>query len=510
MANENRGSGPERAAGSPPCDARRSGAQPRGIDEDSASRRPSAADHACAPGAEMNALVDSAIRIPKSERRPKLDHQIIAQLTFPNPEFQKRIRFGRNTDGVPECIELVECDEDGALVIPRGAASILKRAAEECGELVRFEDRRLVCATVRYALRVALRDYQVEAADALAHHVQGCAVLPCGAGKSAIVLGAIERVGQPALIIVHTRDLVEQWVANVRSGFGVEPGVIAEGQVRLADVTIATIQSLAALNEVTLAAVAARFGCVVVDEAHHTGAASYRVILARLPAKYRFGVTATPDRADGLGEFLELNVGKIVYRLDAQALIDAGHLMVPRVEVVHTGARPHAEEDFAALVSELTGDPDRNRLLLSIMEREAAAGHTVLVLTGRVEHAHALACAALRAGVRAASLTGETAKKIRTQVLARFKAGGLDVLCATTIADEGLDVTRLSRLVLATPAKAQGRIIQRLGRLMRPHEGKGQPVLYDLVDDHPIAARHHHDRLRAYRAVLGAEAVPFT
>jgi superfamily II DNA or RNA helicase len=458
----------------------------------------------------MNALVDSAIRIPKSERRPKLDHQIIAQLTFPNPEFQKRIRFGRNTDGVPECIELVECDEDGALVIPRGAASILKRAAEECGELVRFEDRRLVCATVRYALRLALRDYQVVAADALAHHVQGCAVLPCGAGKSAIVLGAIERVGQPALLIVHTRDLVEQWVATVRSGFGIEPGVIAEGQVRLADVTIATIQSLAALNDMTLAAVAARFGCVVVDEAHHTGAASYRVILARLPAKYRFGVTATPDRADGLGEFLELNVGKIVYRLDAQALIDAGHLIVPRVEVVHTGARPHAEEDFAALVSELTGDPDRNRLLLSIMEREAAAGHAVLVLTGRVDHAHALACAALRAGVRAASLTGETAKKIRTQVLARFKAGGLDVLCATTIADEGLDVTRLSRLILATPAKAQGRIIQRLGRLMRPHEGKGQPVLFDLVDDHPIAARHHHDRLRAYRAVLGAEAVPST
>jgi superfamily II DNA or RNA helicase len=458
----------------------------------------------------MNALVDSAIRIPKSERRPKLDHQIFTQLRFPNPEFEKRIRFGRNTDGVPECIELVECDDDGALVLPRGAASILKRAAQECGELVRFEDRRLVCAAVHPKLRFPLRDYQIEAADALAHHVQGCAVLPCGAGKSAIVLGAVERVEQPALIIVHTRDLVDQWVGSVRAGFGTEAGVIAEGQVRLADVTIATIQSLAALNEVMLAAVAARFGCVVVDEAHHTGAASYRVILARLPAKYRFGVTATPDRTDGLGEFLELNVGKIVYRLDAKALVEAGHLIVPRVEVIQTGSRPHAEDDFAQLVTELVEDPDRNRLLVSLMGREAAAGHAVLVLTGRVDHARALACTAIRAGVRAASITGETAKKIRTDVLARFKAGALDVLCATTIADEGLDVTRLSRLVLATPAKAQGRTVQRLGRLMRPHEGKGQPVLFDLVDDHPIALRHHHDRLRAYRAVLGAEAVPAT
>jgi len=457
----------------------------------------------------MIAFVDSAIRIPQSERRPNVDHELFIKLRFRNPEFEKRIRFGRDPAGIPEYIHLVACDEDGALVLPRGAGSILKRAAEECGELLRFEDRRLVCARVTYALRYSLRDYQIEAADALARHVQCCAVLPCGAGKSAVVLGAIERVGQPALIIVHTRDLVEQWIANVRSGFGIEPGVIAEGQVRLADVTIATIQSLAALN-VTLSAVAARFGCVVVDEAHHTASASYRLILGRLRAKYRFGVTATPQRTDGLGEFLELIVGKIVYRLDAKALVEAGHLVIPRVEVVQTGASPRADDDFAQLVSALVEDPDRNRLLLSLMKREADAGHSVLVLTGRVDHAHALATAALRMGVRAASLTGETAKKVRSAVLERFKRGALDVLCATTIADEGLDVTRLSRLILATPARAEGRTMQRLGRLMRPHEGKGQPVLFDLVDDHPIAARHHHDRLRTYRAVLGAEAVPST
>jgi len=77
---------------------------------------------------------------------------------------------------------------------------------------------------------------------------------------------------------------------------------------------------------------------------------------------------------------------------------------------------------------------------------------------------------------------------------------------ATTLADEGLDITRLSRLILATPAKAQGRTMQRLGRLMRPHPGKGEPVLFDIVDDHPITQRQHRERLRAYRAVLGVDA----
>jgi hypothetical protein len=153
----------------------------------------------------MRCVVDSAIRIPKSERRPNVDYQIFQQLRFPNPDFETRVRFGRNTEGIPEHIELVETDAEGALVLPRGAASIVKRAAEECGELVRFEDRRLVCASVLYTLRYALRDYQLEAAEALARNVQASAVVACGGGKSPIVLGAIARVAQPTLIIVHTR-----------------------------------------------------------------------------------------------------------------------------------------------------------------------------------------------------------------------------------------------------------------------------------------------------------------
>src|SRR5437899_3153189 len=128
----------------------------------------------------MNALVDSAIRIPASELNPKLEAKIWTQLRFANPEFQSRLRFRRKTDGVPQHIDLVACDSDGALVVPRGAVGIVRAAAAECGELVKFEDRRLVCTPIHYMLATALRDYQVEAAAALVRHQQGCAVLPCG------------------------------------------------------------------------------------------------------------------------------------------------------------------------------------------------------------------------------------------------------------------------------------------------------------------------------------------
>jgi ERCC4-related helicase len=81
------------------------------------------------------------------------------------------------------------------------------------------------------------------------------------------------------------------------------------------------------------------------------------------------------------------------------------------------------------------------------------------------------------------------------------------VVCATSLADEGLDISRLERLVLAAPSMAEGRTIQRTGRLMRPDPGKQAPILFDLVDEDDFSQRQFRARLRVYRRVLGASAL---
>jgi superfamily II DNA or RNA helicase len=125
------------------------------------------------------------------------------------------------------------------------------------------------------------------------------------------------------------------------------------------------------------------------------------------------------------------------------------------------------------------------------------------VLSGRVEHCTLLATRLGAEGVPAAALTGAVSRTRRNALLARFREGTLGVVCATSLADEGLDIARLERLVLATPARAEGRTIQRLGRLMRPFPGKATPELHDLVDEAPLARAQFGARLRAYRSVLG-------
>jgi superfamily II DNA or RNA helicase len=159
------------------------------------------------------------------------------------------------------------------------------------------------------------------------------------------------------------------------------------------------------------------------------------------------------------------------------------------------------------MMSALVVDEVRNDLVVGAVVAAARGGHTCLVLSGRVEHCRALVRRIHAAGIEAAELTGRVSKERRTELLGRARRGELAVLVATSLADEGLDLPRLSRVFLAYPSRARGRTVQRLGRLMRPHPDKGRPELVDFVDRKvPILRRQHLDRRRLYAEVLGVPA----
>ena len=478
----------------------------------------------------VHAIVDSAIRIAEADLPPRSLALLHRALSFPttaferssktgreraarvrrtalakrgrNPEFALRERMGRWTGATPEELCLIDRDAEGQLAFPRGAVSAVREAVASAGERITFDDRRVRHEPAGFEFAFELRDYQEEAVRALVRHTQGAAVLPCGAGKTVIGAGAIARCQQPALVLVHTHDLLEQWRDTLRAALGVEPGVVSEGRVEPAAVTVATVQTLVNLSPEALAELGARFGTVVVDECHHVPASTFREVVGAMPAFYRFGLTATPERGDGLTPMLTFALGEPVFHIDHARLVAAGHLVVPEIVAVSTGVAIDADS-HTALVSALIRHEARNTQLLQLIAESTFNRHATLVLSARVEHCEYLARRPCEDDVAAASLTSRTPKAQRAAILEAFRAGELSAVCATSLADEGLDVSRLERLILATPARAEGRTIQRLGRLMRPHPGKRTPVLYDLVDDHPIARRQHAARRRAYRKVLG-------
>lgn len=324
---------------------------------------------------------------------------------------------------------------------------------------------------------------------------------PCGAGKSIIGAAAIARTGQPSLVCVHTKDLLEQWRDHFIKIMGITPGIVAEGKVDVGRITIGMVQTLSSMPPKELTDFGKQFGCVVVDECHHTPATTFRTVLAALPAQWRLGLSATPTRADGLDAMLRYCIGPTVYRVTHERLVEGGHLIVPDVCFVETlctaDVKTHADT-----VSAFIQDQDRNRIILDLTTREARAGHTVLVLSNRVRHCEEIAERLREEGICAESLTGQAKKKTRKDILKRFRDGDLPVVVSSQLADEGLDVPRLDRIILATPSRAEGRTVQRLGRAMRTSPGKSKPILFDLVDSHGIARAQYSARMQAYRQVI--------
>jgi len=448
----------------------------------------------------MRALVDSAIHIKRGVLSPKAEAMLERALSFPNPAYQERRRLGVSTYGVPERLCFLARTEHG-LQIPRGAVSELKRVNGE----VCFDDQRQRPTESLRLPSVSLRDYQAEGVKRLLRITQGTVVIPCGGGKTRVGVGAISALQTPTLILVHTLDLADQWRDRIRAQLKTEPAIVGGGEAQEGPITIAVVQTLIRWERERLDAFLCRFGLLIVDEAHHIAASTFHQIVDRCPARYRLGLTATPEREDGLTPLLKLFLGPPLLQVPHQQLVDAGVLTLPEVQLIETDFKfaYRSAEDYPALMKALASDVGRNALICERVETEARAGNLCLVLSGRVGHCHHIAQVLHERGVRAAALTSKVRKARRPELLEQARSGELQVLVATSLADEGLDLPRLSRVFLAFPSKARGRTIQRIGRLMRPHPDKEGAVLYDFVDRKvPALRRQHLARQKLYAELI--------
>ena len=405
------------------------------------------------------------------------------------------------------------------LYLPRGALRTLQRAARRSGVELEYRPEVVTrshgTAQALADLPITLRPYQHEAATQLLDRVQGYVRLPCGAGKTVLGCAALVASGEPGLVIVHTEDLADQWANSLRSMFGVNPRRLAGGMgswepLRKGEIMVAMVQSLhrAQWRAHKLLASA---GAVLLDECHHTPANTYRDLLRRIPARYRWGLTATPDRPDGWGCLLPMFVGPELYGMTPDDLVERGHLLRPEILPVLSGVnldlqkyRRSGRLNMGSATTALGKNDDRQQLLVDLAVAGAKASRTILMLVPRVAMAHNMATRLRGAGLMASAITGKVDKRTRADRLNYLRTGQLQVLVATQLADEGLDVPTLDLLINASAGRAAGRAVQRVGRAMRPSPGKAQPVIVEVVDGAPFRSQWAA-RQRAYLRELGLE-----
>jgi len=348
---------------------------------------------------------------------------------------------------------------------------------------------------------MALRDYQQEClAQILARYKDGVrrqlVCLPTGTGKTVIFAAfpGFFRMKHRMLVLAHREELVDQARDKIlRANPDLKVG-IEQASRRAADdddVVVGSVPTLGRANSKRIEKLDPdEFFLVVVDEAHHATAKTYKRVLERFGVleektdKLLVGFTATPKRGDGVG--LDEVFNEIVYSRSLPEMIVAGHLSPVggyriETEVDLSGVRTRMGDFVAAQLSEAVNIQERNELVVKVYKEQLQERQT-LVFCVDVAHAVSLGEAFQRSGVKAASITGDTPSDERAATLEAFSDGDINVLTNCMVLTEGYDESAIAGIILARPTKSQLLYTQMIGRGTRLHPGKENVLVIDIVD----------------------------
>lgn len=360
---------------------------------------------------------------------------------------------------------------------------------------------------------VALRDYQRESINKwIENKYRGIVALPTGSGKTVIGIAAIAEKPVRTLIVTYTREQMFQWRDMLLKYTDAEPkhvGLMYSEEKRIAPITITTYQSgFRIINEVS-----PYFSLLIVDEVHHLPADKFRHIAVHSLARYRMGLSATPEREDGKHEELFPLLGGIIYYKTPAELSRQGYLAKYKIYTIKVDLTPEEKKlleelrkkyralagfsDFQELLdaakrgnekaAEALKVHSKMRLLMAnskskveraveIANKEYESGNKIIVFTQYVDQANEIS-----KRLNAYLLTGEVPVEARRVVLEKFKRSDRGILVVTTVGDEGLDIPDANVGIIVSGTGSRRQFIQRLGRLLRPKKGDVEARLYEIV-----------------------------
>lgn len=431
------------------------------------------------------------------------------ELTIDNPSYRDAKKYGRwmGKRIKPE-LYFYELNRTG-IFFPRG---YINQAIDLCqrhtGRRPRIVDRRRLLPAEKMDFKGRLRPYQAAAAREVLARQFGVLVAPTGSGKTVMALAMIAARQQPALILIHTRELMYQWRDRIKEFLGLEAGLIGDGQFDPRPVSVAIVNTARR----RLAELPGRFGHLVVDECHRVPASLFTGVVTAFDCRFMLGLSATAyRREDGLTRLIYLYMGDLVHQLDKEELTAAGAVLKPEFIQRRTEFKYGFRGNYQALIKALTRNEERNRQIVEdICAELRGSGGTVLVVSDRVAHCERLALLLADRGIRPQVLTGRLAAERRSAIVDAIRSGGIKVLISTLqLVGEGFDVAGLSTLFLTTPIKFSGRLHQVIGRILRPAAGK-KPRVIDYLDDNVgVLRKSAISRLLAYRETGQKDLEPY-
>lgn len=463
------------------------------------------------PG-QVTLLLGNQIYIEKIGLPPSLRNRIIRLAAFPNPEFYKAQAMRMPTYDKPR---LISCAEEYLqhLALPRGCLNALLDLLQTLHIQPRMVDERNGGQPLHVTFRGVLRPEQQMAFEHLLPYETGVLAATTAFGKTIVAISMIARRGVNTLILVHRRQILDQWLERLETfleGDALTIGRVGDGKRDPSGmIDVALIQSLHKKTGVDDSV--AQYGHLVVDECHHLSAVSFENVARRCKAKYVLGLSATVARKDGHHPIIFMQCGPVRFKDDARRQADArpfAHHVIPR----KTGFRmpqgsgsdkdPSITDIYAALVA----DEKRNDMIFDDVLKALEKKRSPVVITERKEHLHCLAERFSRFARNVIVMKGGMGPKQRKSIAEKIASIPDEderlILATGRYLGEGFDDPRLDTLFLTLPISWKGTLAQYAGRLHRAHDGKSEVIIYDYVDETlPMTMRMFQKRRRGYHAI---------
>ena len=464
----------------------------------------------------LNVLLPASIRIVMSnllyiEKKglpSKAIKKVLSYAAFQNPEFYKAQRMRLSTFSKPR---IIYCGDDLSeyICLPRGCMDEVLEFFREHNVEVNIEDKRYNGNPIKAKFHGRLRPAQKKAVKALLENDIGILSAGTAFGKTVVGSYMISERKVNTLILVHRRQLVEQWVKNLSMFLNIPEksiGQIGSGKNTLTGILdVGIIQSL--FRKGVVKDFVADYGQIIVDECHHVSAFSFEQVLKQAKAKYVLGLTATPVRKDGHHPIIVMQCGPIRFRVTEKEEVlkrSFEHLVIPR----YTNFNMTEIQDVPIqnIYLALAQDINRNEMIVKDMLEAFRNGCYPLLLTERTAQLEyferRLNGLVKNIFVFRGGMGRKQSKELYERLLSLPDGEGRVVISTGRYIGEGFDDKRLDVLFLAMPVSWRGTLSQYVGRLHRLNDNKKKVTVYDYVDANVAALKNmYNKRIKGYKAL---------
>ena len=459
---------------------------------------------------EITLTLADQLYVPIANLPGKLTSKLKHCAVFSNPEFYKRQALRLSTIGTSRYICAAHI-ENGYLILPRGCLAEATRIISEQKIEIEYTDKRFAGNPLeKIKFTGKLKSQQKKAVDALFSQTNGVFVASTGFGKTVTGLALIAKRKVNTLILVHNRQLAEQWLERIKVFLtNVEVGSLLGGKDKLTyEVDVATYQSLVSRNGIDIKPVIEKYGQILIDECHHLPASNYECLIKSVNAKYIHGFTATPKRQDGLEKLMHFQIGSVVYKAAVTTSSFAQHVKVVKTntcfppEWLILETKPHISQVYKYLVC----DQARNEMIVNSIKQSVNNDRSVMVLTERKDHIELLAKMMTDKGIKVVELHGGISTKQRQERITLLSSKpsndkSVVILATGKYVGEGFDLPHLDTLYITLPIAWKGILAQYAGRIQREWSNKTVIQVYDFIDDFPTLQRMWKKREKGYKAL---------